>query len=123
MASIFSTYSTGENRVTASFLAVLRSLSLDRMQRLLGSLLEQSEFELIRFENQPSKGGAGVPDAIIQSSIKLLIETKTVRGTVKLPQIQRHLERLKQTTEATALLLVLTPDDVRPKVLEKLDDM
>ena len=44
--SIFSTYSTGENRVTASFLAVLRSLSLDRMQRILGALLEQSEFEL-----------------------------------------------------------------------------
>jgi hypothetical protein len=40
-------------------------------------LLEQSEFELIRFENQPSKGGVGVPDAIIQSSIRLLLETKT----------------------------------------------
>lgn len=63
MNSIFSTYSTGENRVTASFLAVLRSLSLDRMQRLLGALLEQSEFELIRFENQPSKGGAGVAES------------------------------------------------------------
>jgi hypothetical protein len=59
MSSIFSTYSTGENRVTASFLAVLRALSLDRMQRLLGSLMEHSDFELIRFENQPSKGGAG----------------------------------------------------------------
>ena len=60
MTSIFSTYSTGENRVTASFLAVLRSLSLDRMQRLIGSLLEQSEFELIRFENQPSRDGVGI---------------------------------------------------------------
>lgn len=38
MNSIFSTYSTGENRVTASILAVLRSLSLDRIQRLLGAL-------------------------------------------------------------------------------------
>ena len=82
MTSIFSTYSTGENRVTASFLAVLRSLSLDRIQRLLGALLEQSEFELVRFENQPSKGGSGVPDAIIQSSIRLLIETKTERNGV-----------------------------------------
>ena len=93
MTNIFSTYSTGENRVTASFLAVLRSLSLDRMQRLIGSLLEQSEFELIRFENQPSKGGTGVPDAIIQSSIRLLLETKTERNAVSLPQIKRHLER------------------------------
>jgi hypothetical protein len=59
------------------------------MQRLLGSLLEQSEFELIRFENQPSKGGTGVPDAIIQSSIRLLLETKTERNAVSLPQIKR----------------------------------
>ena len=122
MTSIFSTYSTGENRVTASFLAVLRSLSLDRMQRLLGSLLEQSEFELVHFENQPSKGGAGVPDAIIQSSIRLLLETKTVRDSVNSPQIKRHLERLDQATEATALLLVLTPDDTRPSELDKLND-
>ena len=122
MTSIFSTYSTGENRVTASFLAVLRSLSLDRMQRLLGNLLEQSEFELVHFENQPSKGGAGVPDAIIQSSIRFLLETKTVRDSVNSPQIKRHLERLDQVTEATALLLVLTPDDARPAVLDKLND-
>ncbi len=122
MTSIFSTYSTGENRVTASFLAVLRSLSLDRMQRLIGSLLEQSEFELIRFENQPSKGGAGVPDAIIQSSIRLLLETKTERDAIRLPQIKRHLERLDEATEAVALLLVLTPDDARPSELDKLND-
>lgn len=122
MTSIFSTYSTGENRVTASFLAVLRSLSLDRMQRLLGALLEQSEFELIRFENQPSKGGAGVPDAIIQSSITLLLETKTVRDGVRLDQIQRHLKRLEQSNEETALLLVLTPDETRPTVLDSIDD-
>ena len=122
MSSIFSTYSTGENRVTASFLAVLRSLSLDRIQRLLGALLEQSEFELVRFENQPSKGGKGVPDAIIQSSIRILVETKIERNAVKLPQIERHLERLDEANEMTALLLIITPDDARPTVLESLDD-
>lgn len=122
MPSIFSTYSTGENRVTASFLAVLRSLSLDRMQRLIGSLLEQSEFELIRFENQPSRDGVGVPDAIIQSSVRLLLETKTVRDAIRLPQIKRHLERLDKATEAVALLLVLTPDDVRPSELDQVND-
>ncbi|WP_442508330.1 hypothetical protein SH528x_007299 [Novipirellula sp. SH528] len=122
MANIFSTYSQGENRVTASFLAVIRSLSLDRIQRLLGALLEQSEFELVRFENQPSKGGDGVPDAIIQSSVCLLLETKTERNGVNLPQIRRHLKRLNEATESTALLLVLTPDDVRPTILEDIDD-
>jgi len=122
MTSIFSTYSTGENRVTASFLAVLRSLSLDRMQRLLGSLLEQSEFELIRFENQPSKGGSGVPDAMIQSSVRLLLETKTVRDSVQSPQLERHLNRLDESTESDALLLVLTPDESRPSVMDDVND-
>ncbi|QDT48929.1 hypothetical protein Pan258_29760 [Symmachiella dynata] len=122
MASIFSTYSTGENRVTASFLAVLRALSLDRMQRLLGSLMEQSEFELIRFENQPSKGGVGVPDAMIQSSIRLLLETKIVRDTVSVPQLKRHLERLDEGNESVALLLVLTPDDSRPAGVDEVED-
>ncbi len=122
MSSIFSTYSTGENRVTASFLAVLRALSLDRMQRLLGNLMEQSDFELIRFENQPSKGGAGVPDALIHSSIRLLVETKIARNTVNLPQLKRHLARLDEASEATALLLVLTPDDSRPQEIDATKD-
>lgn len=122
MSSIFSTYSTGENRVTASFLAVLRSLSLDRIQRLLGALLEQSEFELVRFENQPSKGGKGVPDAVIFASIRLLVETKIERNSINLPQIKRHLERLDEANEATRLLLVITPDDVRPEGLDSLKD-
>ena len=122
MSSIFSTYSTGENRVTASFLAVLRSLSLDRIQRLLGALLEQSEFELVRFQNQPSKGGKGVPDAIIHASIRLLIETKIERNAINVVQIKQHLKRLDETNEATRLLLVITPDDVRPESLDALSD-
>ena len=61
--SIFSTHSTGENRVTASIIAVLKSLSLPRIERLLGALLEQPEFELVRFQNQPSRGGAGAYNA------------------------------------------------------------
>ena len=122
MANIFSTYSQGENRVTASFLAVIRSLSLDRIQRILGALLEQSEFELVRFDNQPSKGGEGVPDAIIQSSVRILVETKTERDALNLPQIERHLARLDEATETTSLLLTLTPDDSRPSILDDLTD-
>jgi hypothetical protein len=122
MSSIFSTYSGGENRVTASFIAVLRSLSLNRIHRLLGALLGQSEFEFVRFVNQPSKGGKGTPDALIQSSLRILIETKTDRNAVTFPQIKRHLERLDQAVEATKLLLVVTPDDSLPSVLDALSD-
>src|SRR5436190_7325255 len=120
--NIFSTYSTGENRVTASILAVLQSLSLQRTQRLIGALLEESEFELVRFENQPAKGAQGVPDASIVSSVRLLIETKIVRNTVDLKQLQQHLKRFEKTSETVKLLLVLTPDDQCPHVVHQLND-
>ena len=120
--NLFSTYSTGENRVTASLLAVLRSLSIDRMQRLIAAMLEQSEFQLVEFQNQPSKGAAGVPDAEILSSCRLLLETKIKRGTVNAKQLQRHLARLDQSNEAERKLLVLTPDETCPTAVNKIDD-
>lgn len=121
-SSIFSTYSTGENRVTSSLLAVLRSLSLSRIERLLGALLEQSEFELVRFQNLPAAGGPGVPDAIILSSCRLLIETKIKTKSVNQEQLRRHLDKLDDTGESTRLLLVLTPDIHRPQVIDEIND-
>jgi hypothetical protein len=120
--SLFSTYSTGENRVTASVLAVLKSLSLGRIERLLGELLEQSEFELVRFQNQPAKGGESVPDAMMASSCRLLIETKIKEGTASARQLRSHLKQLDDASESTRLLLVLTPDQTAPKVLETIND-
>jgi len=120
--SIFSTYKTGENRVTASILAVLHSLSLTRCQQILAALLEQSEFELIRFENQVAKGGEGVPDAEITSSCRLLIESKIKPNAVKTGQLQRHLKRLDDGKERTQALLVLTPDIMQPPEIEEVKD-
>ncbi len=81
--NLFSTYKTGENRVTSSILAVVRSLSLGRIERILGALMEQSAFELVRFQNQPSRGAEGVPDAEIVGSCRLLVETKMERDAVR----------------------------------------
>ena len=120
--NLFSTYSTGENRVTASLLAVLRSLSIDRMQRLIAAMLEQSEFQLVEFQNQPSKGAAGVPDGEIFSSCRLLLETKIKPRTVDAKQLRRHLSRLDDSSESERRLLVLTPDNNCPKAVEKIDD-
>ena len=92
------------------------------MQRLLGALLEQSDFELITFQNQPSKGGEGVPDAMIQSSCRLLIETKVKRNSVQAKQLSRHLKRLDDASEATCLLLLLTPDNSKPAAVDALKD-
>ncbi|MEO8272416.1 MAG: hypothetical protein ABI557_22090 [Aureliella sp.] len=61
-------------------MAVLRSLSLGRIERMLAAILEESEFELVRVQNQPSKAGAGVPDAMNHSSFRMLIATKAERS-------------------------------------------
>ncbi|MEX2215886.1 MAG: hypothetical protein WD768_17375 [Phycisphaeraceae bacterium] len=92
------------------------------MERLLGAILEQSEFELIRFKNQPSKGGTGVPDGIIQSSLRVLLETKAVRGGVGTAQLERHRDRLNSASEAVKILLVLTPDAERPLAVDQMND-
>lgn len=122
MDSIFSTYSTGENRVTASIMAVLRSLSLDRMERLIGGVLEEDGFELILFRNQPSGNGEGVPDASISSSFHLLLETKIKANAVNRQQLLRHLERFTNSPYETKKLLVLTPDSSEPTALAELRD-
>lgn len=115
--SLFSTYSTGENRVTASILAVLRSLSLQHTERILGAMLGAPELQLIDFSNQVSRGGPGVPDAVISGSIRLMIETKTARNAVDVAQLQRHLDKLQAATETTKMLLVITPDVAPPKTM------
>ncbi len=117
---LFSTYSTAENRVTAAVLAVLQSLSLSRIERLLGALLGDSEFTLATFQNQISKGGKGVPDGLILTSCRILIETKIKRGTVARDQLERHLARLDNETERSRTLLVLTPDDERPTLIDEM---
>lgn len=121
-SSIFSTYSTGENRVTSSIMAVLKSLSISRIERLLGALLEQSEFELVRFQNQPAKGAASVPDAEILGSCRILIETKIIRNSVRAKQLEGHLQQLNNSNETTKLLLVITPDQSQPKVFNQIKD-
>lgn len=120
--NIFSTYTTDENRVTASVLAVLRSLSIDRTERLLAALLERPELELVRFQNQPSKGGESVPDGIVRASCCILIETKIKPNNIRLSQLKHHLGRLEQAPEAMRVLLVLTPDHRQPAVLSQLDN-
>lgn len=120
--SLFSTYRTGENRVTASIMAVLRSLALGRIERLLGALMGQPEFQLVRFQNQPSKGASGVPDAEIISSCRILVETKVARHTVDRDQLRRHLKRLDQTNEHAQCLIVLAPDDAATEMIEAIQD-
>lgn len=117
---IFSTYATDENRVTASTLAVLQSLSLQRFQRMIGQLIERPDLDLITFQNQVSKGEAGVPDAVISASFRISIETKIRRNAVRKEQLAKHLISVTKSPESVSLLLVLTPDNREPSAIASL---
>ncbi len=110
--NLFSTYRQGENRVTATFLAVLQRLSLPNMDRILGALSGETSFSLVSFENQPPGQGSR-PDAKIGTGSDIWIETKTSRGAVDFDQIRRHLEGVANGEN----LILLTPDDDEPKGL------
>ena len=112
---LFSTYRQGENRVTATFLAVLQRLSLPNIDRILQRLLWEDEesYNLVSFENQIRTKGS-VPDARIRMGNTIWIETKTKRDDVRSDQIEKHLESVSEGE----VLLVLTPDESRPPVLD-----
>jgi hypothetical protein len=115
--SLFSQYSQGENRVTASILAVLKSLAIPRTERLLQSLVGDTSSEFFRFSNQPSGNAGSVPDARISANFRIDIETKVRTDSVKEAQIRNHLSGLKKAKESTRLLILLTPDRTEPKVM------
>jgi hypothetical protein len=117
--SIFSTYRQGENRVTSSIVAVLRSLILPRIEYILGALLGE-EFTLVSFKNQPSKRGSRIPDAEISAKARIFLETKTERNRVTSDQLKRHLDRLRN--EPQGRVLVLTPDHSEPAVIQEIND-
>ena len=52
---LFSTYRQGENRITATLLAVLQRLSLPNIDRILQALLEDTAFSIVTFDNQPKE--------------------------------------------------------------------
>ena len=106
---LFSTYRQGENRVTASTIAVLQRLSLPNIDRILGALLGETDFSLVSFENQP-KAKESTPDARIGTGRDIWIETKTERGASNANQLKRHLTALRGDER----LLLLTPDADKP---------
>ncbi len=114
---LFSTYRQGENRVTASILAVLGSLTLDRMQRLLRGLIGDQSIDLLVMRNQVAGNGKSVPDAEVSANFKFLIETKTVRNGLGERQLRHHLEKLGDGP-GLRRLLVLTPDEEMPEVCQ-----
>ncbi|WP_224332191.1 hypothetical protein [Haloprofundus halobius] len=106
---LFSTYTQGENRVTSTLLAVFEHINSALLEEILETVLDESDFQLITFENQVS-GVDSVPDAVIRSSNAVWFETKTARDAVDRDQLERHLSALGDTER----LVVLTPDAEAP---------
>jgi hypothetical protein len=121
---LFSRYSQGENRVTASILAVFERISFALVERILQILCEETNISLLQIENQiVIKGADSIPDGVIRASFAYWIETKVVQNSVSLDQLNRHLESIeKEEAKFTKKkLLVLTPDFEKPKVMESLN--
>ncbi len=118
---LFSTYRGGENRVTSSMLAVFQRLELSLLERLLGAVAEDSALQLVAFVNQPSGAGPSTPDARISAHFDYWFETKTNLNALTAKQLEAHYENLTAGAEHERLFVV-TPDAVRPAVMDSLDD-
>lgn len=109
---LFSTYRQGENRVTASMLAVFERIDLALVERLLGAASGESELQMVRFRNQVA-GDDSVPDAGISAHFNYLFEVKTAREAVGVRQLRAHLSSL--SGEGDQRLFVVTPDVDEPE--------
>ena len=120
--SIFSTYSTAENRVTFTILSVFERLNSNTVTSILQVLMEDSTLELIVYDNQvKTRTKESVPDGRIKGTFDYIIETKIVQNGINRNQIKNHCESLKHKYSFSKLL-VLTPDVACPKVLEELKE-
>ena len=110
---LFSTYRQGENRVTASMLAVFERLDFSLLERILQAGSGEASLPFVQFRNQVAAKGRTVPDAAISASFRYLFEVKTERNTVSANQLAGHLAQLNGAFAHERLFLV-TPDPTEP---------
>ncbi|MCX5051983.1 hypothetical protein OG895_32465 [Streptomyces sp. NBC_00201] len=121
---LFSTYRTGENRVTSSTMAVFERIDLALVQELLETATAGAgELPTVFFHNQVMTDEA-IPDARISARFTWWFETKTVRGAYAgeghgRSQLRAHARQLDG--DASARLFVLTPDPARPAWFAQFD--
>lgn len=121
---LFSTYRTGENRVTSSMMAVFERLDLALVRDLLEAATGSGdELRAVTFQNQ-IVGDGSVPDACISGRFSWWFETKIVRNGYATEghdrtQVRRHASLL--TGDPDGRLFVLTPDPTQPPWFDTLD--
>jgi hypothetical protein len=123
---LFSTYRQGENRVTASMLAVFERIDSSIVERLLAAATGESALSWVSFANQVADKSGSVPDAAISASFRYLFEVKTEPQAVRKTQLIEHLKHLGPSASghvfADERLFVVTPDAAQPAVLAELGD-
>ncbi|UCC71540.1 MAG: hypothetical protein JSV86_14265 [Gemmatimonadota bacterium] len=120
-SNIFNSSREGENRVTASMLAVFERLDLSVLERLLASAAGESSLSLVEFANRPADGSSHVPDAAIRGSFNYLFEVKTETDAVRRDELVVQLRRLANGHREERLFVV-TPDLTEPDAVAALDD-
>lgn len=118
---LFSSYRTGENRVTASILAVLERVDLSVVERLLSAASGEANLPLVSFQNQVATKDGSVPDAGISASFRYLFEVKTTARALDRRQLEAHLAHLDGSF-VDERLFVLTPDAGEPAILGQLGE-
>ncbi len=94
----------------------------ERLPESFGQPDWQSGFRTCEVPEPVSDQNEGVPDAVIQSSVYLAIETKIQAGTVRTQQLQRHLKRLHGVPAEVKWLIVLTNDNSLPSEVRQLQE-
>jgi hypothetical protein len=118
---LFSTYRSGENRVTSSLMAVFQRIEIGLVEQLLGAATGESALSMVTYVNQPRKDFGSIPDAHVSANFDYWFETKTTPNAVRPDQLKRHVERLK-AGEGNQYLFVVTPDNEKPAAVAAFDD-
>jgi hypothetical protein len=118
---LFSTYRTGENRVTASMLAVFERIDASILERVLAGASGESSLTFVSFANQIGAVPGSVPDAAISASFHYLFEVKTELDALRRKQLEGHLAGLTGAFNDERLF-VITPDPQQPRLIENLAD-
>jgi hypothetical protein len=109
----FQRYSQKENVVTNNTLQLFAHVYRDRPQRLqdlLGGLIDAVELDMGLSIEQQTRGADSIPDgALTQQSFKLLLETKLNKSAYR-HQLERHLDAFEGEDER--ILLLLSPHPV-----------
>ncbi len=122
-SALFSSLRPGEQRVTASLLAVFQRIDFALVERILALAAGDAALELLRFVNPPAKTRTGGPDAELSASFRYLFAVKTAPAARDLArQIKDHLAQL-DGRHHDERVFVLTPDPVQPAAVREANDL